>query len=76
MAKRRQWEGRVGLKVQVLANGSAGAVSVETTSGHEILDQAALEAVRKWRFVPAKRGGQPIDSWVKVPINFNLLDSQ
>lgn len=76
LAKRRQWEGRVLLKVRVLANGSVAAVSVETSSGHELLDEAALEAVRQWHFVPAKRGGQAVDSWVNVPINFNLLDSQ
>lgn len=76
LARRRQWEGRVILKVRVLAAGTVAAASVETSSGHEILDEAALEAVRRWRFVPAKRGGQPVDSVVNVPINFNLLDSQ
>jgi protein TonB len=75
LAKRRQWEGRVLLKVRVLANGTAAAVSVDTSSGHDLLDEAALEAVRQWHFVPAKRGGQPVDSWVNIPINFNLLDS-
>lgn len=76
MAKRREWEGRVILKVRVLASGTAGEVSVATSSGHEILDESALEAVRHWRFVPAKRGGQPVDSWVNVPLNFSLLDSK
>ena len=75
LAKRRQWEGRVLLKVRVLANGTVAAVSVETSSGHELLDESALEAVRQWHFVPAQRGGQAVDSWVNVPINFNLLDS-
>ena len=76
MAKRRQWEGKVILKVKVLASGAAGEVSIQTPSGHEILDEAALEAVRQWHFVPAKRGGQPVDSLVNVPINFNLLETQ
>ena len=76
IAKRRQWEGRVVLKVRVLANGTAAAVSVETSSGHEVLDEAALDAVRHWHFVPAQRNGQAVDSWVNVPLNFNLLDSQ
>ena len=75
MAKRQQWEGKVILKVKVLASGAASEVSIQTTSGHEILDEAALEAVRQWHFVPAKRGGQPVDSWVGVPINFNLLET-
>ena len=72
LAKRRQWEGRVLLKVQVLASGRAAQVSIAASSGHEVLDEAALDAVRHWHFVPAKRGGQPVDSWVNVPINFNL----
>ncbi len=75
-AKRRQWEGKVILKVKVLASGAASEVSIQTSSGHDLLDEAALEAVRQWHFVPAKRGGQPVDSWVGVPINFNLLDTQ
>ncbi len=59
----------------MLANGTAAAVSVATSSGHEVLDEAALEAVHRWHFVPAKGGGQAVDSVVNVPINFNLLDS-
>jgi protein TonB len=72
MAKRRQWEGKVILRVQVLASGRAGQVTVAGSSGHEILDEAALESVRNWHFVPARRGDQPVDSVVNVPINFNL----
>jgi protein TonB len=76
LAKKRQWEGKVILKVRVLADGKASQVSIATSSGHDILDEAALEAVSQWHFVPAKRGGQAVESWVNVPINFNLLDAQ
>lgn len=76
LAKRRQWEGKVILKVRVLASGQASQVSVATSSGHDLLDDSAVEAVSHWRFVPAKRGGQAVDSWVNVPINFNLLNDQ
>lgn len=71
-AKRMGWEGRVVLRVEVLANGNAGAVSVAKSSGHELLDEAALEAVRRWQFVPAKRDGTAVKSSVNVPITFNL----
>lgn len=71
-AKRMGWEGRVVLRVEVLANGSAGAVSLAKSSGHELLDEAALEAVRRWKFVPAKRDGIAVTTSVNVPINFNL----
>jgi len=76
LAKRRQWEGKVILKVRVLANGMASQVSVASSSGHDLLDDSAVEAVSHWHFVPAKRGGQAVDSWVNVPINFNLLSAQ
>ena len=71
-AKRRFMEGKVILKVQVLASGHPGQVMIENGSGHDILDEAALETVRQWRFVPAKRGDKAVDSWVKVPIVFKL----
>ena len=72
VAKHRHWEGRVVLRVRVRADGTCGQVDVHQSSGHEVLDSSALEAVREWRFVPAKRNGQPVESWVNVPINFNL----
>lgn len=72
MARRRFLEGRVIMKVQVMASGHPGQVLIDTGSGHEILDEAALETVRQWRFVPAKRGDKAVDSWVKVPIVFKL----
>jgi TonB family protein len=41
-------------------------------SGARELDRAAVEAVRRWRFAPATRGGQPVEGSVQVPITFNL----
>jgi protein TonB len=76
IAIRRQWEGKVSLKVFVRADGRVGEVLVAATSGHDVLDEAAVEAVRQWRFVPAKRSGQPVDSWVTFPINWNLENSR
>ena len=73
---RRQWEGKVLLKVRVLTDGTVASVAVATSSGHEVLDEAALEAVRAWHFVPAKQAGRAVESAVNVPINFNLLDAQ
>lgn len=72
IARRRHWEGLVVLRVYVTADGHCGEVAVQRSSGHEVLDRAALEAVRKWRFVPAKRGDVAQASWVTVPIEFQL----
>lgn len=72
LAIERQWEGRVILRVQVLAHGVAGQINIEHSSGHALLDDAAAQQVKNWHFLPARRGDQPVDSWVKVPIEFKL----
>jgi periplasmic protein TonB len=72
LARNRHWEGLVLLRVHVTAEGECNELSVQQSSGHEILDESALEAVRKWRFVPAKRGDVAQASWVTVPIKFQL----
>lgn len=71
-ARRRGIEGRVLVRAEVLADGSCSRVELKKTSGFDPLDQAALEAVKKWRFVPAKKGSQSITAWVEVPITFKL----
>jgi protein TonB len=71
-ARRRGIEGRVMVRAEVLADGSCNKVELKKTSGFEPLDEAALEAVKKWRFVPARRGSQSIAAWVEVPITFKL----
>ncbi|WP_328807201.1 energy transducer TonB [Paraburkholderia elongata] len=72
IARQRGWEGRVLLKVHVLASGQPDEVTVAATSGHDSLDVAAVEAVSAWRFVSARRGQQPVDGWVRIPIDFKL----
>jgi protein TonB len=72
VAVARNWEGLVRLRVYVLPNGTAGQVLLQQSSGHESLDEAALDVVQRWRFVPAKRGEQAIASWVVVPLVFKL----
>lgn len=65
-------QGQVMLKVLVSEQGAAVNVQVESSSGVARLDEAALDAVRQWRFVPAKRGAEAIQDWVLVPIAFRL----
>lgn len=62
--------GRVVLNVSVSAAGTVEQASVRTSSGSARLDQAALKAVRQWRFVPARRGGEAVAAQVLVPISF------
>lgn len=72
IAKSRGWQGKVMLRVLVSAEGAGLSVAVDQSSGHEALDESAVEAVRRWRFIPAKRGETPVASSVLVPIVFKL----
>jgi protein TonB len=74
LAKSRGWQGKVLLRVEVSADGRSLAVAVQQSSGHKQLDDAAVEAVRRWTFIPAKRGTTPVASTVTVPIQFKLND--
>jgi protein TonB len=71
-ARRAGTQGTVTLRVQVTREGLVARVDVEKSSGSPHLDAAALEAVKAWRFVPARQGAQPVESWVLVPIVFRL----
>lgn len=71
-ARRRGVEGTVLVRAEISAGGECQRAELKKTSGHEMLDQAALEAVKKWHFVPAKRGSQAVVAWVEVPITFKL----
>ncbi len=68
-------QGYVLLSIHVLANGEADQVSVAQSSGYRVLDEAAAKAVRKWRFQPATRSGQPVPSVISYRINFSLQDA-
>lgn len=72
LARRKGYEGTILLRVFVLESGGVGKVELEKSSGYEILDESALKTVKDWLFVPGKKGGEPIPSWVTVPIKFQL----
>ncbi len=72
MARRRGIEGTALIQAEVSAEGRCLRAELKKSSGADSLDQAALEAVKKWRFVPAKRGSQAVTAWVEVPITFKL----
>ena len=65
-------EGKVILRVFVTTEGQAGQVELRTSSGSARLDQAAQEAVARWKFEPARRGNEAVSAWVLVPIVFSL----
>jgi len=71
-ARRLGIQGTTMLRVHVLIDGRVGDVLVQETAGHPDLDQAAAEAVRRWRFDPARRGNDPVAMWVLLPVEFRL----
>jgi protein TonB len=76
VARRREQQGTVTVKVLVGADGSVERAEVADSSGFDTLDDAALETVRsRWRFVPARHAGIAVESWVLVPIRFTLLEA-
>jgi protein TonB len=71
-AKQRGQQGRVVLRVEVSAAGAPLSVTVLSTSGHDLLDKAALAAIEQWRFHPATRAGAAVAGAVDVPVQFRL----
>ena len=69
-SRRMKERGTVFVLVQVSAQGNALQVTLHQSSGYDRLDEAALQAVKQWRFVPAKRGTTPVAASVVVPIQF------
>jgi protein TonB len=70
LSKRNRESGTVLLLVNVDPEGNALAVTLHKSSGYERLDQAAIQAVTRWRFVPGMRGQTAISATVIVPISF------
>jgi TonB family protein len=69
--RRRNIEGDVVLEIVVRSDGAVGSVKLLQGLGAG-LDQRAVEAVRQWRFSPAKRYGTPVDVIVEVAMEFKL----
>jgi protein TonB len=71
-ARRARAEGTTLLRLLVLADGRVGEVMIEKSAGHPDVDRAAADAVRHWRFEPARRRTETVPSWVEQPVEFRL----
>ena len=71
-AREQGLEGVVVLGVLVGVNGRAVEIAVRTSSGARALDDAAVDAVTRWWFSPAREGRKAVESWVEVPLKFAL----
>jgi len=72
IARKRGYQGTVVLEVLVTREGKVKELTLSASSGHSVLDQAALASVKTWLFDPGTRGGAKVDMWVKVPVRFQL----
>lgn len=72
MSRRLGEQGKVMLNVLVSVTGSPETVEILKSSGFERLDEAALNAVKHWRFEPARKGGKAVSAYVHVPMPFSL----
>jgi len=75
VARRNGLQGRVVLNVEVLADGICGQINIHKSSGYAMLDNAALQTVKTWRFLPARQAGRTVDKWFMIPIQFSLKDN-
>ena len=71
-ARRLGLEGEVLIRTRVLPNGEPDELVLTQSSGYALLDQAAMKAVRTWRFRPARRSDERTASWVEIPVRFRL----
>jgi protein TonB len=72
VARRRGYEGRTVLRVEVLESGKVGQIEIAASSGFEVLDKAALKSVKEWSFFPGTRNGKRTVQWVMAPVRFFL----
>jgi protein TonB len=74
-ARRKGREGTVLLRVLVNEEGQAKTIEINKSSGDDSLDRAAREAIQRWRFIPARYGQKAVESWIRIPVDFRLADS-
>lgn len=73
-ARRNNWEGVAVLKILIETDGFVRKVTVLQSSGYELLDRAAVKAVKRWRYRPALVNGIAVARQAQVRIKFVLED--
>ncbi len=75
VAREKGWEGEVLVRIAITADGAVRSATVERSSGYDVLDRAAVEAVLRWRFEPARRAGAAVASDRSLRFVFRLADT-
>lgn len=73
-ARRAGIQGTTLLRIHIEVDGHVSDVSVQRSAGHQSLDEAAADAVRRWRFEPAQNSAGPVSMWAVVPVEFRIGD--
>ncbi len=71
-ARLQGWEGTALLQVVVTPSGLPERIQVKKSTGHPVLDHAAVSALQQWRFLPARRDGRAVSATVVIPVTFKL----
>ena len=71
-ARKRGLQGTTIVRVIVSPNGTPRLVKTLKTSGHAVLDNAGIEAVRQWRFTPEVKDGSPVSKIIDIPLKFTV----
>jgi len=75
-AVRKGWEGQVVVAAEILPDGSVGRTELAKTSGHEVLDRAALNAIKTWKFSEASCEEDAIPQYVDIPVMFKIQSEE
>jgi len=73
-ARQNSWEGVVTVKIHVEKDGRPSETLVSQSSGYRVLDDEAVQTIKKWSFSPARSGNLALDSWIEIPVRFVLND--
>ena len=71
-ALRQGWQGDLEIALEILKDGHVGRYKVMKSTGHKVLDEAAVEAIHTWRFHPAMKNGKIILTCIQVPVKFQI----
>jgi len=75
LARRGGQEGTVWLRLRITDAGVPAEVILERSSGHALLDEAALAAARTWILQPATLDGAPVEGLLRVPVTFRIAEA-
>lgn len=75
-AVRRGWEGRTVIAAEIRPDGAVGQTALAQTSGHDVLDNAARESIKTWKFRPASGDEDAVSQYVDIPVTFQLQDEE